>query len=34
MQVLRSARGAQMILIAIIAGGVYLWATICQAMDE
>ena len=34
MQVLRSARGVQMILLSIIAGGVYLWATICQAMDE
>lgn len=34
MQVLRGTRGVQMRLLAIIAGGIYLWATICQAMDE
>ena len=34
MQVLRSARGVQMILLSIIVGGITLWAHTCLALDE
>nr|DAD63229.1 MAG TPA: hypothetical protein [Caudoviricetes sp.] len=34
MQVLRSARGVQMILLSIIVGCITLWAHTCLALDK